>query len=143
MVATVAVLSSTVPPPLAPAIAVRWAADVTPAQRQAAEAELSLLDGRFEDGTTWAYDFGNPSSAGTRALLRHAAVEDTRGIDRVRAVVAADAPAGTTRLRTDWLSAAVNSPLHDWTGLFALLTLLVAMAWLATTPVRQRQPPAR
>jgi hypothetical protein len=63
---------------------VRWTAAVSDAQREALEERFHLEEPRFTEGTTRAYMLTDVSRENIRALLQHAAVEDTSNLNRVR-----------------------------------------------------------
>ena len=61
---------------------VRWAANVSDAERHQLEARYRLLDPELREGATWRYRVHNLPDEDIRALLREPAVEDTHGLDR-------------------------------------------------------------
>jgi hypothetical protein len=71
--------------PLSLPFDIRWKADVDDATRQQLEAELGLTDGqhvaRDPRGRTWEYRMRTPTRDRVRAVVVHAAVEDTGRID--------------------------------------------------------------
>lgn len=67
-----------------PPITVRWRADLSAADRDAAERRYRLRNAELVEGTTWRYDVGDRSEENLAALVRDPAVEDTGHLDRVR-----------------------------------------------------------
>jgi hypothetical protein len=71
--------------PLSLPFDIRWKADVDEAMRQQVEAELGLTDAqqvtRDPRGRTWEYRLRTPTRDRVRAIVVHAAVEDTGRID--------------------------------------------------------------
>ena len=127
------------PPVIAPRVNVRWAPGVSASARTALEERFRLFVGELREGTTWAYDMGDPSPSAVGALIRHPAVEDTSRVYRRLGIVAFDAPRGTTRLRGGVLSALRDSPMFEWLTLFCSAALLSSTMWLALTSRVARQ----
>ena len=71
---------------------IRWQSSVDAAERQRLETEWQLVDGEEVSPSTWRYDLTAPSEGRLRAIVTHAAVADTHGIDRQRYTVAPEAP---------------------------------------------------
>jgi hypothetical protein len=71
-----------------PVFDVRWRPDVTEAERLRIERELGLVNmGQVERDPrrrTWTYRLQSPTFRGLRAVVAHAAVEDTAGLDDVQ-----------------------------------------------------------
>lgn len=87
----------------APHIHVRWRSDVTTGQRWMYEWFLSLgADGRGGDGRSFGYDLLDPSPENVRAILEHAAIEDTHNLLREGFAVAATAGFGDSRTGIAW-----------------------------------------
>ena len=126
-----------VPSALAPRVNVRWAPPVEEFERRNVERTLGLLDGEQVDGTTWAYDLGDPSRSAVEALVTHPLVEDTHHIDRAKREVSADAPAGRTRIRGG-LSLVHDSMLLGWVERTSFAVLLVSIAWLMASGRQDR-----
>jgi len=63
-------------------IHVRWAPELTEAQRVELERRFRLRDGEQTDSRTWNYRLADLSTANVRALVRDQQVEDTAGLDR-------------------------------------------------------------
>ena len=64
---------------------IRWQPSVGAAERQRLETAWQLVDGQEDDSpATWRYDLTAPSVGRLRAIVEHAAVEDTHFIDRQR-----------------------------------------------------------
>ena len=68
---------------------IRWSVSVDDAARQVREAQYHLAEGVRRDGNTWRYDLQDRSASNVQQLLSDAAVEDTHGIDRETAQLAA------------------------------------------------------
>jgi hypothetical protein len=117
-------------PPLAPRVNVRWGS-VSTEQRRQIERQLSLVAPQHLEGTTWAYDLANPSAGGIDALVHHAAVEDTHGIDRATGTIATDARRGSTRIGRYPLGAWVDSEPIAWLAPGCLWAALLSGIWLA------------
>ena len=118
--------------PFAPRVRVRWSPGIEDARRSALEREFWLFRGTRTDGDTWEYDLVDPAPASVAALIANPDVADTHYIDRGRTVVAADAPAGTIRVRERRVAAFVHSILFDWFLLFWASATLVSGVWLAS-----------
>jgi hypothetical protein len=116
--------------PVAPRINVRWTAELTDAGRIEKERVFTLVAGEHRGGTTWTYDLGDPSPANVAALIHDPAVADTLHIDRVRSIVAEDAPRGTTRLEARGLDAWRDSLLLEWVAIACGTVLFAAAIWL-------------
>ena len=74
-------------PATAVPVHVRWAPDVTAAQRIELERRFELRDGHQTDPsapTTWTYELDDPSTRNIRALVEHRQIQDTDGLDRTR-----------------------------------------------------------
>lgn len=119
--------------PFAPRVHVRWHEHLSDRQRADLEQRFSLVLGVRRDGPTWEYDLAEPSVEVTRALIDDANVADTHYIDRTAGTVAADAPAGTTRLRGRRVAGWLHSPLVDGLVGFWVSSLFVSAVWLART----------
>jgi len=119
-------------PSIAPRVNIRWADGLGGVGRASIEERFRLLAGERREGTTWAYDLGDPSPGTVRAIVSHTAVADTHYINRRFGIVARGAPRGTSR-PTGALTGWQDSPLVEWVGRLAFWTLVVAMLWLATT----------
>jgi hypothetical protein len=63
---------------------VRWAADVTAAQRSELERRFHLTEARQTEGLTWEYQLSDASTANIRAIVRSGQVADTAHLNRVR-----------------------------------------------------------
>jgi hypothetical protein len=122
-----------VPSAAAPRVNVRWVAGLPDATRAGLEHRFALLAGKHHEGSTWTYDLGDPSSQNIRALIDHEAVEDTHYIDRPRAVVAGDAPRGTTVIARSRLDAWRESIVLEWVAIFCFCAATVSAVWLAST----------
>lgn len=66
-----------------PTIHIRWAPDLSDAQRAARERDLGLELVQRHEGRTWLYRV-DPDPAQRRAILADAAVEDTDGLERMQ-----------------------------------------------------------
>ena len=110
---------------------IRWQSSVDAAERQRLETEWQLVDGEEVSPSTWRYDLTAPSEGRLRAIVTHAAVADTHGIDRQRYTVAPEAPRTARRhgLITAGGAVAVNlvDRLALLLGAFAGLFLLVRL----------------
>lgn len=114
-----------------PLVNVRWTEGLADATRADIERQLTLMDGERREGATWSYELGDPSPASVKRLIDHAAIEDTYYIDRVRGVVADDAPRSTRVIAGRW-SVLRESGTLDWLTTFCVASLLVSGIWLAT-----------
>ena len=111
---------------------IRWQSSVDAAERQRLETEWQLVDGEEVSPSTWRYDLTAPSEGRLRAIVTHAAVADTHGIDRQRYTVAPEAPRTARRhgLITAGGAVAVNLVdrlallLGASAGLFLLVRLM-------------------
>jgi hypothetical protein len=63
---------------------VRWKPGTSDAERAALEQRFDLIEGAVTEGTTRAYLLADMSTANVSALVHHASVEDTAGINRTR-----------------------------------------------------------
>lgn len=79
----------------APAVKVRWRADVTDVHRQSLERRYRLVDPIASEGRTVTYNLLDTSTGNLEAIVGDPAVEDTGDIDRQRFAVAPDVPYGT------------------------------------------------
>ena len=120
-------------PAIAPRVNVRWAAGVSTSARLELEERFRLLVGEHREGTTWAYDLGDPSPRVVGALIRHPAVDDTSRVYRRLGIVAVDAPRGTTRLQGGLPGAFLESAALEWLTLFCSAALLSSTVWLTLT----------
>jgi hypothetical protein len=130
-------------PALAPRVHVRWAAGVSQEERGGHERRFRLVEPQNLEGTTWAYDLGDPSPGNVSALVQHIAVEDTHWIDRQAGVVAVDAPSGTTRLGSYALGTWVALEPVGWVAAVSLWIALLSGIWLVVTgrsATRERSP---
>ena len=82
-------------------IHVRWAAEVTDAERLRLEAQFLLRGERRED-RTFGYDLLDDSQVNIQALVEHPAVEDTHQIDRGNFTLAASAEFRESRTGWAW-----------------------------------------
>ncbi len=142
ILAVIGYLHLFVAPSLAPRVNIRWVENVSGAARADIERQLKLQAGARLDGTTWAYDLGDPSPPGVEAIVNHPSVDDTYHIDRALRVVSSDAPSGTTRLRGG-LSALRDAAIVPWLARLASSFLLLSALWLATTGRPPRRVAAR
>jgi hypothetical protein len=127
-----------VPPAVAPRVNVRWADAVSEAERWQLESRLQLYAGEQRDGSTWAYDLGDPSWRGVRRLIGDPAVADTHHVNRRFGIVASDAPAGTTRLAGGALTRWRDSTATSWVARVSLSFLIVSTCWLLVTRAQTR-----
>lgn len=63
-------------------IHVRWKPDVDAARRSSLEQELALTEGRWTEGTTFAYLLTDPSTGRIRTIVGHPSVDDTEHLNR-------------------------------------------------------------
>jgi hypothetical protein len=63
-------------------IKVRWAPGVDDARRRDLERIHRLEEGVVDEGVTWRYRLGDPSTDAVLSILRDPGVEDTHGVDR-------------------------------------------------------------
>ena len=131
------VFRSLVLSPVAPRINIRWTAELTDAGRIEKERTFTLVAGEHREGTTWTYDLGDPSPANVTALIHDPAVADTLHVDRVRSIVAEDAPRGTTRLEARGPGAWRDSLLVEWVAIVCGITLFAAGIWLFAQAAEQ------
>jgi hypothetical protein len=75
---------------------IRWTSGLSDGDRQEREARYHLEEGERRDGTTWRYRLRDTSRSNLRTILKDAAVEDTHGIDRERALVTAPSDGDST-----------------------------------------------
>lgn len=128
----------TAPSPFAPRVHIRWVAGISDAQRAELERRFALTEGRRREDATWEYDLIDRSPSTVRALVAHAAVEDTHYLDRASGQVAVDAPPGTSRLSERWLAGWIHSSLFEWFMLLWVSSLVVSGVWLASAADAQR-----
>ncbi len=81
--ALAAAVFATIPAPQVP-INVRWTPGVTDEERIALERRFQLTGGRVTEATTRAYLLTDTSTDNIRALIQHAAVDDTANLNRLR-----------------------------------------------------------
>jgi hypothetical protein len=117
-------------PQLAPRVNVRWAPGVSDEQRVAAERTFRLVSPTHVEDSTWTYDLSDPSAENIKALVAHAAVEDTYGINRQDGVVEPDAPRGTTWVESSAIGAWAASEPVAWVGLISMWATLLSCVWL-------------
>jgi hypothetical protein len=77
------IVAATIPVRPVP-INVRWKTGTTDGQRLALEQRFHLAAGRPTEGSTRSYVLTDPSTGNIRALIEHAAVDDTANLNRVR-----------------------------------------------------------
>ena len=65
-----------------PRVAIRWAPELTAADRGVREHQYQLRNGRPDDGPEWRYELGDWSRENIDALVHDPAVVDTHYIDR-------------------------------------------------------------
>ena len=65
-------------------IHVRWTADVIDGERVQLESRFRLTAGRHAEGTTWAYELADTSTANIRAIVQARQVDDTEHLNRIR-----------------------------------------------------------
>ena len=71
--------------PVAPVdIHVRWTTSVTEVQRLELERRFGLINGQQSEGTTWAYQLTDTSTANIRSLIQDERVDDTEHLNRLR-----------------------------------------------------------
>jgi hypothetical protein len=136
LLALTVLIRALVPGAAAPRVNIRWAAALTDPERRDLERELRLLDGERLDGTTWAYDLGDPSPVTVQAIVVHPSVADTHYIDRANGTVAVDAPAGRTRIRGG-LSIVRDALIFAWLQRFSAAVLIICVAWLGVNTRRR------
>ena len=114
---------------------VRWQPSVDAAERQRLETAWQLVDGREDDSpATWRYDLIVPSAGRLRAIVEHAAVEDTHFIDRQRYALAPDAQRTARRGGLITVGSAVAVGLADRLAMF--LAVLAGLCVLVRHPMR-------
>jgi len=94
-----AYLQWTVGPP-AQRVNIRWASQISAAERSQAERELGLAAGEQLEGRTWRYVLRQRSREDIQRILTDRRVEDTFHIDRGALRVGLDRPDMSSRLRT-------------------------------------------
>ena len=99
---------------------VRWQPSLDAAERQRLETEWQLVDGQEFSSSTWRYDLTAPSEGRPRAIVTHAAVEDTHHIDRQRYTLA------PTTLRTARRHGQITAAGAVAVGRVDLLALILA-----------------
>jgi hypothetical protein len=119
------------PRSVAPRINVRWADSADENTRLRLEHDFHLFAAEHREGTTWAYDLGDPSPEGIRKIVDDPRVADTHQIDRSRYRVSADAPFGRTRIRGG-LSAWRDAPALSALFRFSISCLAISSLWLLT-----------
>ena len=72
----------TLTPPDDLRVNIRWAPELTDADRRTLETRYSLVSPDLVEGSTWSYAPQDDSHANIRALVDHPQVADTHGIDR-------------------------------------------------------------
>jgi hypothetical protein len=117
----------------APAVKVRWRADVTDARRRQLERRYRLVDPIATDGRTVTYNALDTSVSNLEALVGDTAVEDTGDIDRRQFTIAADVPYGTR-----WMWAADRLPLVREPGVVPALVAASALV-VGVGAVRRRR----
>ncbi len=107
---------------------VRWAPDVTPAQRERFEHQFLLTDPEDLGDRTWAYVLLDLSRGNIGRLIKQPAVEDTSGLDHEKHVSIQPSWHATSRLRAiPWIRHPRVAQNITWT----LLALsMPALAWL-------------
>jgi len=128
------------PPARAPRINVRWADGITDRTRQDAERRLGLLAAERRDGTTWAYDLGDPTEHSVRGLLTDPSVADTHYVDRERAAIALEAPRGTTVITRNPFALLRDSTVFTSLQICFASIALISTVWLVTTGRRAMVP---
>ncbi len=114
---------------------IRWQPSVDAAERQRLEIEWQLVDGREDDSPgTWRYDLTVPSVERLRAIVEHAAVNDTHFIDRQRYTIEPDATRTARRHGLITVGGAVGVGLVD--RLAMLLAGLAGLSILVRHPMR-------
>ena len=114
--------------PRSQTVNIRWAPDMSPAERERAEAELGLRGAPDvaggQSGTTRAYRLTRRSSHDIARILSHPKIQDTHHIDRDALRVELDSP-GMSGWRRRFLDAD-QAPLAGW----SLLAGAVVSLWL-------------
>ena len=114
---------------------VRWQPSVDAAERQRLETAWQFVDGREDDSpATWRYDLIAPSASRLRAIVEHAAVEDTHFIDRQLYTLTPDAQRTARRGGLITVGGAVAVGLVD--RLATLMTVLAGLCALIKHPMR-------
>ena len=114
---------------------VRWQPSVDAAERQRLETAWQLVDGREDDSpATWRYDLIAPSAGRLRAIVEHAAVEDTHFIDRQPYALAPDAQRTARRGGLITVGGAVAVGIVDRLAMF--LAVLAGLCVLFRHPMR-------
>ena len=111
--------------PPAQRIHVRWAPDVSSAERTRAEEALGLVQGEQLEGRTWRYFVSKRSRDDIRRLLIDRRVEDTFHVDRDALRVQIDRPDLSPRMR-----AVLESDHLDEIS-FILILAAIGFAWCA------------
>lgn len=116
------------PSPYAPRIHVRWAGELSIAERQRLESAFQLARPELLDGSTWRYDLVDALPANVSALIAHPAVEDTHEINRTAGVVEPGVPRGATWIRSRalhvWRVPSVRAALATASAAALLLSLV-------------------
>ena len=121
--------------PLGAWVHVRWQPSVDAAERQRLETAWQLIDGREDDSpATWRYDLIVPSAGRLRAIVEHAAVEDTHFIDRQPYALAPDAQRTARRSGLITVGGAVAVGLVDRLAMF--MAVLAGLCVLVRHPMR-------
>ena len=120
----------------APAVKVRWRADVTDVQRRSLERRYRLVDPIASEGRTVTYNLLDASTGNLEALVGDPAVEDTGDIDRQRFMLPPDFPYGTR-----WMWVGDRLPVLRTPGVVPALVAAGALALVAAVAreVRRRR----
>ncbi len=111
-------------------IHVRWAPQVTPAQREQVEHQFLLTAPEDLGERTWAYVLLDVSGRNIGGLIDHPAVEDTSGLDRQRRVSSSPSRQDTSLLRAIPLVRHPRIAQHvTWTLLALSMPALVWLIW--------------
>ena len=87
--------------PPAQRINIRWAPNISPAERSRAERQIGLAGGaQLEDARTWSYLLKRRSHENIERLIKDPRIEDTFHIDRAALQVQLDRPDLSPRVRT-------------------------------------------
>jgi uncharacterized membrane protein len=114
---------------------IRWQPSVDAAERQRLEIAWQLVDGQEDDSpATWRYDLTAPSVDRLRAIVEHAAVDDTHFIDRQRYTIEAGAIRTARRHGLTTVGGTVIVGLVD--RLAMLLAGLAGLSILVRYPMR-------
>ena len=109
---------------------VRWAPEVTPAQREQVEHQFLLTDPEDLGERTWGYLLLDVSTRNIGGLIDHPAVEDTSGLDRQRRVSSSPSRHDTSMLRAIPLVRHPRIAQHlTWTLLALSMPALVWLIW--------------